>query len=629
MYFLMKNRIILLLRQFTISSFIMLSVLLVLLYSTVRGQAQSIPDSLYSEIVLLKKKPASSERNNDILTLFFELNMHYHPKAKGNWRDSLFSYTKLYDSEYGRNLSGITRGEILCQEGKFKEGSEKILFSSDQLEKTGHLAQAAFGYMRVGAATGIMQQNSNKRIEFLGYYNKGLHLANQSNQPAYQVLALGYFAAWYYDSRNFNETLKTGNQMLSIINRDKTRSSTQYLGTAYRYLGLAYLGLGNTGKAEKYLQLAKLWTRSPGRSFYVNYSIHQALAEFYYRQKDFGRAISECDSTIITLSRWKSEIKLSDAEIYLIDLYLLKYKIYKESNLVDSALHYHEKLLDQKSIYLQNELDKNYSELHEKYKVDERELQIVKLNNELLENQNDKQSLIIYSLVIFLILLGILSGLIFRSLRLNKKNAQYVLELMTVKNELSTKVIQTQETERQRLAKDLHDDLGGTLSTIKGQAANENASSETLNLIEKAIEDLRNVSRNLMPPELQKAGLAGSVHQAIERLRNSSKTEFIFISFGREVRLEADTELNIYRIIGELLNNILKHAGASKGVVQLLYYDDHLLISIEDNGVGIKTEEKNWGIGLKNINSRVEYLKAELSIDTGPYGTTVIIKVPY
>lgn len=95
------------------------------------------------------------------------------------------------------------------------------------------------------------------------------------------------------------------------------------------------------------------------------------------------------------------------------------------------------------------------------------------------------------------------------------------------------------------------------------------------------------------------------------------------------MRLNADAELNIYRIIGELLNNILKHAKASKGVVQLLYYDDYLLVSVEDNGRGIKTEEKNWGIGLKNINSRVEYLKAELSIDTGPLGTTVIIKMPY
>lgn len=220
-------------------------------------------------------------------------------------------------------------------------------------------------------------------------------------------------------------------------------------------------------------------------------------------------------------------------------------------------------------------------------------------------------------------------GLTIRYSLLNRKNTDLKISLSKAKSEIAEKVIHTQETERRRLAKDLHDDLGGTLSTIKGQAASENASLQTLNLIEKAIEDLRNVSRNLMPPELEEAGLAGAVHQAVERLQNVSQTEFIFITFGREVRLGADTELNIYRIIGELLNNILKHAKASKAVVQLLYYNDHLLVSVEDNGVGIKAGHENRGLGLKNINSRVEYLKATFSVDTGPYGTTVMVGVPY
>lgn len=220
-------------------------------------------------------------------------------------------------------------------------------------------------------------------------------------------------------------------------------------------------------------------------------------------------------------------------------------------------------------------------------------------------------------------------GLTIRYNLLNRKNTDLKLSLSKVKSEIAEKVIQTQEAERQRLAKDLHDDLGGTLSTIKGQAAHEHVSEETLKLIEKAIEDLRNVSRNLMPPELEKTGLAGSVHQAVERLRNVSGISFILITFGREVRLSADTELNIYRIIGELLNNILKHAKATKGVVQLVYYEDHLLVSVEDDGVGIKAGEQHRGIGLKNIHSRTEYLKATLSVDTGPYGTTVMVKVPF
>ncbi len=220
-------------------------------------------------------------------------------------------------------------------------------------------------------------------------------------------------------------------------------------------------------------------------------------------------------------------------------------------------------------------------------------------------------------------------GLTIRYNVLNRQNIDLTSSLIKVKSETSEKIIHAQEAEHQRLAQDLHDGMGGTLSAIKGRAASENVSEETLELIEKAIKDFRSVSHNLVPSELEKIGLMGSVSQKVESLRNISQTEFIFITFGRQVPLDSKIELNIYRIINELLNNILKHAEASKGVVQLLYFDDYLLISVEDNGKGIETEEKNWGIGLKNVYSRVKHLKSELGVDTGPYGTTIMFKVPY
>ena len=120
--------------------------------------------------------------------------------------------------------------------------------------------------------------------------------------------------------------------------------------------------------------------------------------------------------------------------------------------------------------------------------------------------------------------------------------------------------IQTQETERRRLAQDLHDDLGGTLSAIKGRMVNEAVHLETIHLVEKAIEDLRLVSRNLMPPELVNEGLVKAILHTIERLQNASKIEFTYIPFGKEVRLSEEKELNIYRIVAELLNNVVKHS---------------------------------------------------------------------
>lgn len=220
-------------------------------------------------------------------------------------------------------------------------------------------------------------------------------------------------------------------------------------------------------------------------------------------------------------------------------------------------------------------------------------------------------------------------GLAVRFNNFKKANVRLELSLYNIKSEVAQKVIQTQETERRRLAQDLHDDLGGTLSAIKGQISNELASLDTIKLVEKAIEDLRLVSRNLLPPELENEGLVKAVQHTIERLQKSTKIKFTYITFGQEIRLSEEKELNTYRIISEILNNILKHSQASTAITQIVFYETNLHISIEDNGIGIKNTQETLGIGLKNIHSRVEFLKAKMLIDSSENGTTIIVDIPY
>ena len=359
------------------------------------SQLTSIPDSLYSEVVSLKKRPVSAERNNQILTLFFELIIHYHPTGKGNWRDSLFVYTKHFNSEYGRNLSGLARAEKLCLEGNLKEGTAVFLKSISNLEKTHNYAQAAFGLLRLGVANERMVQNSNEKDGYPIYYKKGLALANKSKQPAYQVLALGYIASFNQDKNNYNEMINIGNKMLKVVSEDKTHSALQYLGTAYKYLGFGYLGLEKEVQAKKYFHLARIWTRSPGRNLYLDYSIHQSLAQYYFQHKQFKKSLVESDSALISLIRWKADIvALADSDKYLGDIYELKYKNYKGIEKIDSTLFYLEKLFVQRNINIKNELDKNYQEFNEKYGTKEKEIQIVELNNKSLKQESKLRSII-------------------------------------------------------------------------------------------------------------------------------------------------------------------------------------------------------------------------------------------
>lgn len=226
-----------------------------------------------------------------------------------------------------------------------------------------------------------------------------------------------------------------------------------------------------------------------------------------------------------------------------------------------------------------------------------------------------------YSPLFEVILLGIGLVLFFRREREN-----LLLNLVDIHKQK----IQTQETERRRLAQDLHDDLGGTLSAIKGRMSNESVNDEIINLVEKAISDLRLVSRNLMPPELAQEGLIKTLKQTIDQLQNFSKISFTYISLGNEIRLSDEKELNIYRIVTELLNNIIKHSKATKATVQIIYYESNLHITVEDNGVGLLNKNvKDEGIGLKNINFRVSHISATMFSDSNTKGTTFIIEVPY
>lgn len=225
-----------------------------------------------------------------------------------------------------------------------------------------------------------------------------------------------------------------------------------------------------------------------------------------------------------------------------------------------------------------------------------------------------------YAPLFEVILLGIGLFLFFR-----REREKLILNLLDVQKQK----INTQETERRRLAQDLHDDLGGTLSAIRGRISNITSNIEVINLVEKAIMDLRLVSRNLMPPELANEGLSKAIYQTIVRLQSSSKIEFTFISFGNEIRLSEEKELNIYRIVSELLNNIIKHSKATTAIIQLVFHEKYLHITVEDNGIGINSNVSSEGIGLKNVNSRAKFITAKIFTDFNINGTTFFIEIPY
>ncbi|MBK9935215.1 MAG: hypothetical protein IPP05_14025 [Cytophagaceae bacterium] len=228
-------------------------------------------------------------------------------------------------------------------------------------------------------------------------------------------------------------------------------------------------------------------------------------------------------------------------------------------------------------------------------------------------------------------MLYIFFALIFRERELNRniqgKLVQSELALLNAE-------INAQENERRRIAGDLHDDLGGTLSTLKRMILDQlepitqsKALSPIRTLMEKAAGDLRRITHDLMPTDFERTRLSDAV-MALVNFNNQPERPAEFILSGNYIPLKKETEIQIYRIISEAIQNINKHSEAKSFTVQLIYSTDELTVMIEDNGKGFSENVQKAGLGLKNMQLRAQKSGAIITFDSNPNGTTVILEQP-
>jgi len=205
--------------------------------------------------------------------------------------------------------------------------------------------------------------------------------------------------------------------------------------------------------------------------------------------------------------------------------------------------------------------------------------------------------------------------------------------------ELAQNIIYTQEEERKRLAQDLHDDVGATLSALHLHISSMpedllNTSPrlsafyrQSLTLAAKAVKDVRDVSHNLLPKDFSELGLFRVIQNRLDEINFTKTIYFDFIYVGEETRIGNIKCITVYRIINELINNILKHSQARKALIQVLVNETDVQVMVEDDGIGMKSGPSHYGIGMKNIQSRVDFLKGELTMDSGEKGTVIIINL--
>jgi signal transduction histidine kinase len=241
--------------------------------------------------------------------------------------------------------------------------------------------------------------------------------------------------------------------------------------------------------------------------------------------------------------------------------------------------------------------------------------------------------------IYYLFPIGLISLSNIQEYRINKKlKTTEDLEKAHKKNiEMTEKILNAQEYERSSIGKNIHDQVGGLLSVVKVKAQilkrkrqDEEMHKELdqiINVLNVCSDELHNIIDDLVPPELTNNKLSDIINNRIEMLHNSTEINFD-VEMNIDESIDETISLNIYRIICELTANSIRHACCSEIYIELAAFKNQYYIRYVDNGIGINIGSQNFNHGIKNIQSRVDYLSGKIDLITEPGKTEYVIRIP-
>jgi signal transduction histidine kinase len=276
-----------------------------------------------------------------------------------------------------------------------------------------------------------------------------------------------------------------------------------------------------------------------------------------------------------------------------------------------------------------------------KYETENKEAQIQLQKAQL--RQKNTLNYVLAGSAVALLLISLLS---YRNYKNRQRMQQATIDELEKEKQLTATeaVLKGEEQERTRLAKDLHDGLGGMLSGIKFSLSNmkgnlimtpDNAQAfeRSIDMLDSSIREMRRVAHNMMPEVLVKYGLDTALKEFCNEIDRSGVIQTNYHSIAmNKIDIEQTTAVTIYRIVQELVNNAIKHAAATNVLVQTQYSASEKLLSVtvEDDGKGfdLSSLKQSNGIGWSNIQNRVDFLKGKIDVQSGEgKGTSVLIEI--
>lgn len=462
-----------------------------------------------------------------------------------------------------------------------------------------------------------------KLYSLIGFYEKAEAERNEYFKKSQELgIQSGLSAIYYHQAIDFRKTGKLDLEIKALENAllYLNESSSEFIKIGIQAKMLEnHLLNGYYNKAKEPFNYLKKINPSTLNEDIKSKIVYNAAMGVYHSQYGNNETALQ-----YALKRKNAALQLNN-ENELKDAYFLLAKIYESAgNHKIATSNYKEYLNIKDTLHTRNnELTKAF--YRTQYEAEKKEKELVKKNKdiELLESKNKSfKKQVIFISIISLFLFGVI--LLFRNqkhLRLHKK----------LQEQFSQELIVSQEKERIRISKDLHDGIGQLLLLIKNKLINL-GNNEAKVMVDQAIDEVRTISRDLHPFHLQEMGITKAIKNVLFTIDENTSL-FISLEIDNIDHLfTPEQEVNIYRIVQETLNNIIKHAKAEACKVSIMRLSKLIVITIKDNGIGFDFNEKFQKVksmGLKTLLERTKFLNGQMKVQSYQNnGTLIEFQIP-
>jgi len=531
---------------------------------------------------------------------------------------------KLFEEIGDKSWQGTVyneKAQVLGIHGKLADAVILILKARKLQEEVNDIASLRSTIPNLGVFYSAM----GLYPEALKTFNEAEVIAKKRNDNVLMAFLYNQRAEIFDKQGKYKQAL---NELEQAVEIHKASQAPYWLARTYARMGNEYLKLNDYSRGLEYTDMAdKLFNKQADHSATLDHYVQQNYGKIYLSQKSYRKVINYAKKGL----EWAMESDpplLRESAEYHRQLFEA-YQGLGQNNL---ALIHLKQYKTQSDSLLNNESVQRITAASVTYTFDKKQ-QTDKLTIETLENEKLTQ---FRNFLIGLSVLGFLitGFILWSNRRLRRKNVE-----LTVKNkEIEEALFKGQKMERKRVASELHDNLNTKLAALRWRleamnvdqydAGDQKIHEGSVEMLEDIYDDVRLISHSMLPAELETDGLVVALQKLINKLNINSKTEFHLIVKDFNERPPAAVEHQLYIILLELVNNVLKHAHATNVWISVGRSDRKISLTVSDNGVGMPDPSMSDGMGMHNLTSRVEALGGKLQIESAAkQGTKVTIDV--